>query len=43
VKHQPIRITRDSRTGQFKPEEWGNKHPRISEHEIVYKPSPKKG
>jgi hypothetical protein len=43
MKHTPIKITRDARNGQFKPQPWGTRHPNISERETIYKPSPKKG
>jgi len=36
-------VYRDSRDGQFVPRNWADKHPAISEREIVYTPSPKKG
>jgi hypothetical protein len=42
VKHTPKVIYRDSRDGQFVPKPWANQHPRITEREIVYTPSPKK-
>jgi hypothetical protein len=43
VKHTPKVIYRDARDGQFVPKPWADKHPAITEREIVYTPSPKKG
>jgi len=43
MKDTPKVIYRDSRDGQFVPKTWAQKHPAISEREIVYRPSPKRG
>lgn len=42
MKHTRKTVYRDSRDGQFVPEDWAKQHPKISEREIVYTPSPKK-
>jgi len=43
AKHTPKVVYRDSRDGQFVPKPWAVQHPQITEREIVYTPSPRKG
>jgi hypothetical protein len=43
MKHTPIVVYRNSVNGRMTTERYADKHPRTTEREIVYRPSPKKG
>lgn len=43
MKHTPVHIYRDSRTGRIVPREYAMRHPAKTERETVYRPSPKRG
>ncbi len=43
MKHTPVHVVRDSRTGQFRPAQDAKRYPSTTERETVYRPSPKKG
>lgn len=43
MKHTPIVIYRNSITGRIVTPQYGHNHPRTTEREIVYRPSPKRG
>lgn len=43
LKHTPIVVYRNSITGRIVTEQYADRHPRTTEREIVYRPSPKKG
>jgi hypothetical protein len=43
MKHTPIVVHRNSVTGRMVTPRYAANHPRTTEREIVYRPSPKKG
>jgi hypothetical protein len=43
MKHTPIVVYRNSVNGRIVTENYADRHPRTTEREIVYRPSPKKG
>jgi hypothetical protein len=43
MKHTPVHVYRDSKTGQFIPERTAVRRPATTERETVYRPSPKRG
>ncbi len=43
MKHTPVVIYRNAITGRIVPPRYAANHPRTTEREIVYRPSPKRG
>ena len=43
MKHTPVVIYRNSKTGEITTQRYADRHPASTEREVVYRPSPKKG
>jgi hypothetical protein len=43
MKHTPVVIYRNSKTGEITTQQYAVRHPATTEREVVYRPSPKKG